>query len=91
MIMIAAVGRANLAPSLAARPAAGRIPIYIAHSNHDRRVSPRNQIRFFNDIKARAPDYPIRFVLFDGGVHRTPLRMVDWRLAINWMADARLP
>ena len=89
MIMIAAVGRSSLAPSLAARSPAERIPIYMAHGNRDRRVTPRDQLRLFNDIKAGAPDYPIRLVLFDGGVHRTPLRMIDWRLAINWMTEAR--
>jgi hypothetical protein len=89
MLMIAAVGRSNLAASLAARPPAGRIPIYIAHGNSDSRVSERPHIRLFNDIKAKAADYPIRLVIFDDGIHRTPLRMVDWRLAINWMIEMR--
>jgi pimeloyl-ACP methyl ester carboxylesterase len=91
MIMIAATGRADLAQSLAARPPSERIPIYIAHGSKDWRVTPRHQLRLFNEIKARAPDYPIRLVIFDGGVHRTPLRMTDWRLAINWMAEIRRP
>jgi pimeloyl-ACP methyl ester carboxylesterase len=89
MIMLSAVGRSSLASDLAARPPVERIAIYIAHSSADRSVTPRQQLRLFNDIKAKAPDYPIRFVLFDRGIHRTPLRMVDWRLAINWIAETR--
>ena len=36
-------------------------------------------------IKAAAPDYPIKFALFDSGSHGTPIRMTDWRLILNWM------
>ena len=43
------------------------------------------QREFFKKIKAAAPDYPIKFALFDSGSHGTPIRMTDWRLILNWM------
>jgi hypothetical protein len=68
-----------------------RIPIYIGHGSADKTVSWVTQEVFFKRIKAAAPDYPIRYELFfsDDAVHGTPLRMVDWRLVLNWMLDAK--
>ncbi len=63
------------------------VPIYMGHGTGDRSVSFRAQEALFRRIKAAAPDYPIRFVAFDTGTHRAPLRMTDWRLAINWMLE----
>lgn len=63
------------------------IPIYMAHGNNDSRVSWRRQERLFKQIKSAAPSYPIKLTVFDTGTHRAPLRMTDWRLAINWMLE----
>ena len=69
---------------------ARRVPIYIGHGSADKTVSWVTQELFFKRIKAAAPGYPIRFELFksDVAVHGTPLRMVDWRLVLNWMLEA---
>jgi hypothetical protein len=66
------------------------VPIYIGHGSADKTVSWVTQELFFKRIKAAAPGYPIRFELFksDVAVHGTPLRMVDWRLVLNWMLEA---
>jgi len=87
LIMVAAVGRPGFVDSAAIGNPARWVPIYMAHGSVDRRVSWRRQERLFKDIKSVAPEYPIKFALFDTGVHRTPLRMTDWRLAINWMLE----
>lgn len=84
-IMVAAVGRPSFAKDPVIANRADWVPIYMAHGNKDRRVGWRRLERLFKDIKSIAPDYPIKLVLFDSGVHRTPLRMTDWRVAINWM------
>lgn len=62
-----------------------RFPIYIGHGSHDILMAWQPQREFFNKIKAAAPDYPIKFALFDTGSHGTPIRMTDWRLIVNWM------
>ena len=43
------------------------------------------QANLFKPIKSKAPNYPIRFTLFDTGTHGTPIRMTDWRLVLNWI------
>jgi pimeloyl-ACP methyl ester carboxylesterase len=87
LLMIAAVGRPDFADSALVRDRTQWVPIYMAHGNRDRNVGWRPQDRLFREIKSVAPDYPIKFVLFDTGTHRAPLRMTDWRLAINWMLE----
>jgi hypothetical protein len=67
--------------------AAKRLPIYIGHGSHDSLMSWEPQREFFKKIKAAAPDYPIKFALFDTGSHGTPIRMTDWRLILNWMLE----
>ena len=89
LLMIAAIGRPGFADSAVVRDPTRWIPIYMAHGNRDRNVSWRPQDRLFKEIKSVAPDYPIRFALFDTGTHRAPLRMTDWRLAINWMLEVK--
>jgi hypothetical protein len=65
------------------------IPIYIGHASADPTVPWVTQELFFKQIKAAAPNYPVRFELFKGpdAVHGTPIRMMDWRLVINWILE----
>jgi hypothetical protein len=64
---------------------AHRLPIHISNSMEDRPIGWTGQRRFFREMKAAMPDYPIRFVLFSAGTHGISLRMTDWREALNWM------
>jgi dienelactone hydrolase len=64
-----------------------KIPIYIGHGTKDRIIRWQSHEAFFKKIKSRLPGYPVRFALFDTGVHGTPIRMTDWRLVLNWMLD----
>lgn len=89
VIMIAGVSNSTFAKSTTVRNLERWIPIYMAHGNEDRSVSWRAQESLFKQIKAAAPDYPIKIAVFDSGTHRAPLRMTDWRLAINWMLELR--
>ncbi|MBG6206711.1 hypothetical protein IWQ49_001360 [Labrenzia sp. EL_126] len=61
------------------------VPIYMGQGTLDRVYNWESQANFFKQIKSRAPNYPIRFTLFDTGTHGTPIRMTDWRLVLNWM------
>jgi len=86
-IFVAGISDPGFAKSATVRDPALWVPIYMAHGNDDRRVSWRRQERLFKQIKSVAPAYPIKMAVFDTGVHRTPLRMTDWRSAINWMLE----
>ncbi|MBO9424279.1 alpha/beta hydrolase [Labrenzia sp. R4_1] len=61
------------------------IPIYMGQGTLDRVYNWETQAQFFKQIKSKAPNYPIKFTLFDTGTHGTPIRMTDWRLVLNWM------
>ena len=68
--------------------ASKRVPIFIAHGHDDKVIPWVNQEVFFKKVKAAAPDYPIKMTLFVGGAHGTPMRMIDWRLELNWVLRA---
>ena len=71
-------------------PATGavkKVPIYIGHGTKDIIISWQSQKAFFEKVRRQLPGYPIRFALFDTGVHGTPIRMTDWRLVLNWMLE----
>ncbi|MGI9366062.1 MAG: alpha/beta hydrolase [Rhizobiaceae bacterium] len=65
------------------------IPIYIGHGSKDPVFDPAKQRNFYKQIKKKNPKYPIRFVMFETGAHGTPIRMVDWRLELNWMMSVQ--
>lgn len=65
--------------------AAKKVPIYIGHGTKDIIIRWKSQKAFFDKVRAQLPGYPIRFALFESGVHGTPIRMTDWRLVLNWM------
>jgi hypothetical protein len=66
-----------------------RIPIHISACMEDWIIGWRSQLRFFRELKAALPDYPIKFVLFSAGRHGVSLRMTDWRETLNWMLSVR--
>jgi hypothetical protein len=71
-------------------PATGaskQVPIYIGHGTRDSIIKWQSQKAFFEKVRRNLPGYPIRFALFDTGVHGTPIRMTDWRLVLNWMLE----
>jgi hypothetical protein len=71
-------------------PATGavkKVPIYIGHGTKDIIIPWQSQKAFFEKIRRELPGYPVRFALFDTGVHGTPIRMTDWRLVLNWMLE----
>ncbi len=61
----------------------GNKPVYIAHGEIDYVYKWQDQHRFYKTLRAQGT--PARLVVFKGGKHGTPVRMVDWRLALNWI------
>lgn len=62
-----------------------RVPVFFGQGSRDRVFPLASQAAFFRSILKAAPDYPARFVSFEGGTHGTPIRMTDWRETLNWM------
>lgn len=59
------------------------VPVYIAHGSRDKVYDKAAMDDFYNALQAK--DYPARMSVFDGGNHGTPIRMIDWRHALNWI------
>ncbi|WP_189644332.1 alpha/beta hydrolase [Mesorhizobium sp. M9A.F.Ca.ET.002.03.1.2] len=62
-----------------------RIPVFFGQGSKDPVFPVEKQEAFFRSILARSKAYPARFVRFETGTHGTPIRMADWRGALNWM------
>ncbi|MCA1406803.1 alpha/beta fold hydrolase [Ensifer sp. IC3342] len=61
-----------------------RLPMFFSHGSRDSIYRADDQVALYRSLKAK--DYPTRFVLFETGSHGTPVRMTDWRDALNWIA-----
>lgn len=62
-------------------------PVYIAHGSRDKVYPVEDMLDFYQALEAR--DYPARMTVFDTGNHGTPIRMIDWRQALNWILSFR--
>lgn len=62
------------------------IPVLLAHGSIDSVYGWKSTYNFYNALRKNASGYPVRYVLFDTGKHGTPVRMVDWRDTLNWIA-----
>ncbi|RIY03748.1 hypothetical protein D3218_03145 [Aureimonas flava] len=67
------------------------MPVLIAHGTRDKVYAFDRQLAAYRSVRAAQPTYPIRFVGFEDGNHGTPIRMVDWRDTLNWIAGAVRP
>lgn len=66
-----------------------RVPVFFGQGSHDTVFPVGQQEAFFRSIRAKSKTYPTRFVRFETGTHGTPIRMVDWRDAINWAVSVK--
>ncbi len=64
-----------------------KLPIYFAHGSSDIVYKWEDQAAVYRALKARK--YPVMFTLFKTGTHGTPIRMVDWREALNFILSTR--
>jgi hypothetical protein len=62
------------------------LPIVMAHGTRDTVYAFDRQLAAFEAVRKRWPTDPVRFIGFDDGNHGTPIRMVDWRDTLNWIA-----
>ncbi|RCS24392.1 alpha/beta hydrolase [Phyllobacterium salinisoli] len=66
-----------------------RVPVFFGHGSRDPVFPVEKQEAFYRGIRKAAPGYPVRFHRFETGNHGTPIRMTDWRGAINWILGAQ--
>jgi hypothetical protein len=66
-----------------------KVPVFFAQGSHDVVFPIARQEAFFEEIRKRSPGYPTKFMRFETGTHGTPIRMVDWRKALDWMLSLR--
>lgn len=59
-----------------------KLPVFFGHGSKDKVFAVEQQEAFFRSLGA---GYPARFVRFETGSHGTPIRMTDWRDALNWI------
>ncbi|MCB1422985.1 MAG: alpha/beta hydrolase, partial [Nitratireductor sp.] len=62
------------------------VPVYIAHGSRDPVYALEDMEDFYGALNVKS--YPVRMTVFDTGNHGTPVRMIDWRSAINWLLAA---
>jgi len=59
------------------------LPVYIAHGSRDPVYELAAMDDFYGALDAKT--LPVRMTVFDTGNHGTPVRMIDWRQALNWI------
>jgi hypothetical protein len=89
LFLLGATSNISFLSSPAGKDPSRYIPVYLAHGNKDKVIRWQAPEIFYKNVKALRPGYPIRFVIFDGGSHGTPMRMTDWRSVLNWMLSLR--
>lgn len=62
-----------------------KLPMFFSHGSRDSVYPAESQKALYNVLKGQG--YPTRFVLFESGSHGTPVRMTDWRDALNWIGS----
>jgi hypothetical protein len=71
---------------LAGTPLAKRkLPIYLAHGAADKVYKADDQLGVYRRLHDNG--YPVRLRLFQSGGHGTPIRMTDWREALNFVLN----
>jgi pimeloyl-ACP methyl ester carboxylesterase len=60
-----------------------KLPVFFSHGGADSVYPAADQIALYRSLKTAK--YPSRMVLFQTGSHGTPVRMTDWRDALNWI------
>lgn len=86
------LGTAQVAPDISSTSLAQhKVPIVFAHGSYDPVMNWETLKKSYDELKNLDPQYPTRFYLFHGGVHGTPIRMMDWREVLNFIFSALSP
>jgi len=86
LIVLAGFPDERFLTTAVARGKAGWIPLVIGHGSWDPDYDYKPTLELYRSIRAKAPNYPVRYLLFETGKHGAPVRMIDWRDTLNWIA-----
>ncbi len=64
-------------------------PLFVGHGGGDKTSPIEGMEAFYAAIRKASPRYPVWLHRFETGSHGTPVRMSDWRLALNLMLAGR--
>jgi dienelactone hydrolase len=59
-----------------------KLPLWFVHGSRDPVYPAGDQQALYE--KLHKAGYPAHFTLYQSGNHGTPIRMIDWRRALNW-------
>lgn len=85
MVLLGGMPNNQFAKTASLSKGVHKFPIYIAHATLDTSFSYQSLIAFYQSLKSS--NYPVRMTLFESGKHGTPVRMIDWRQALNWIVS----
>lgn len=61
-----------------------KVPVIISHGSKDPLVPWKEYEQQYEAFLKADPKFPVRFELYDGGKHGTPMRMIDWKESMEW-------
>lgn len=62
-----------------------KIPVFLSHGSRDPVFAIDSQEAFYRSLYKSKGGYPVIMHRYETGNHGTPIRMTDWRLALNWL------
>lgn len=80
ILMLGSFPSKDFARSAAARR---KVPLFLGQGSRDTVFAVGTVEALYRSL--RGAGYPVRMARFETGTHGTPIRMVDWRLTLNWM------
>jgi predicted esterase len=86
------LGGAETDPNLGNSPGyVSKLPIILSHGSNDKLVPWQMVNEEYETIHKQDPNYPLRFELYDGGKHGTPMRNFDWKESLQWIFAQNRP
>lgn len=64
-----------------------KMPVFLSHGSRDPVFAIESQEAFYRSLRKNSAGYPVMMQRFESGNHGTPIRMTDWRMAINWLLN----
>ncbi|RBO95005.1 putative esterase [Pseudochrobactrum asaccharolyticum] len=64
-----------------------KIPVFLSHGSRDPVFAIDSQEAFYRSLRKAKGGYPVVMHRYETGNHGTPIRMTDWRVALNWLAS----
>ncbi len=86
LVVLAGFPDSRFFSSATARTSSRNIPLVISHGTWDPDYDFQATLDFFRRLRKEQPGYPARYLLFETGKHGAPVRMIDWRDTLNWIA-----